>query len=74
MAPLYKHQDFSDEALREVFKGFPATIFKALNDSLTLEITQTKSSSIITSMAKRKALSHDGSQLNYFNNYGQFLD
>lgn len=51
---LYRHNDISNEALREVFEGFPITFMNAMNATLARDIIEKDLSSMVMSMAKGK--------------------
>lgn len=63
---LYKYREVSEEALREVFEGFPVTFTDAMNVALTQDIMERELASALTAMAKGKAPGHDGIPMEFF--------
>lgn len=63
---LYRHQEISGEAMREVLEGLPATFTVNMNVTLYRTNTENEVSTTIMSMAKGKALGHDGIPIEFF--------
>ena len=61
-----KYREVSEEALREVFDGFPVTFINAMNVTLIQDITANELISALTAMAKGKAPGHDGIPMEFF--------
>ena len=59
---LYKYRAISEEALVEVFEGFPVTFTDDMIVSIIKRITEKK----LTAMAKGKAPGHDGIPIEFF--------
>ena len=68
---LYKYKEISEEALHEVFEGFPIIVTHAMNVYFFRLIIHVEVFTIVDSMAKEKAPSHDGIPIEIFNNFGQ---
>ena len=52
--------------MNEVLEGLPATFMYDINQSLSKDITEWELSAAVLSMAKRKALGHDGVPIEFF--------
>ena len=63
---LYKYREVSEEALKEVFEGFPVIFTDVMNVTLTQDITGKKLVSVLTAMAKGKAPGHDKIPMEFF--------
>lgn len=58
--------DILESASSEVFVDFSPTFISAMNSTLMRDITHEELSSVVTSMAKGKALGHDEIPVNFF--------
>ena len=63
---MYRHNEVSEEALREVFEGFPVIFTDEMNVTLTKIIMERELAAAATVMAKGKALGHDGIPMEFF--------
>ena len=63
---LYKYWAISEEALVEVFEGFPVTFTDDMNVSITKRITERELAGALAAMAKGKAPGHDGIPMEFF--------
>lgn len=50
----------------EIFEGFSTTITHVMSESLMRDITKRELSTVVTTMAKGKALGHDGIPVEFF--------
>ena len=63
---LYTHKEISEEALARVMERVPATFTNVMNIVLSKEITERELRGAVNSMAKGKALGHDGISVEFF--------
>ena len=57
---MYAFKEISEEALEEVFTGFPVTFNDIMNVTITKEITEREIGALVRDMAKDKTPGHDG--------------
>ena len=63
---LYKHKEICKGTINEVLEGLPTTFTCDMNETLAKDITKRKLSAAVSSMAKGKALGHNGIPIEFF--------
>ena len=63
---LYQHKPISEDALKEVFEGFPGMTPQGVSEILMQDITEDELYAAVKTIAKGKAPGHDGVPIEFF--------